>query len=249
MEERALEKIGLTRGEVKVYLTLLRIGQTTTGKIIDESQLSSGKIYEILNRLIRKGLVSFVIKDKTKYFEAASPKMILQHIKDKEDELKRNEQKIESILPDLIKIQKLKKEAYITTIYKGLKGVRSAVSDTVDDLSSGDEILAAGIQSEKDPAQNRFWKKWHKERIRKGIRCRIIFSDSGTEYYKLFKKMRLTEVKVLPSLVFTTIDVMKNKVLVFTYKEEASVVVIENLEIADKFREIFNILWSIAKPI
>src|SRR3989338_369599 len=114
MIESSLEKIGLTRGEVKVYLTLLKTGQTTTGKIIDESQLSSGKIYEILDRLIRKGLASFVIKDKTKYFEAASPKMILQHIKDKEEELKRNEQKIESLLPDLIKIQKSKKEAYKT---------------------------------------------------------------------------------------------------------------------------------------
>lgn len=249
MIENYLEKIGLTRGEVKVYLTLLKTGQTTTGKIIDESQLSSGKIYEILDKLIRKGLASFVIKDKTKYFEAASPKMILQHIKDKEEELKRNEQKIEAMLPDLIKIQKSKKEAYRTTIYKGLKGIRSAVSDISDELSSNDEILAAGIQSEKDPAQNRFWKKWHQERIRKGVRCKIIFSDSGTEYYRLFKKMRLTEVKVLPSLIFTTIDVMKNKVLIFTYKEEVSVVVIENQEIADKFREIFNILWDIAKSI
>ena len=117
----------------------------------------------------------------------------------------------------------------------------------MDDLSSQDEILATGIQSEKDPAQNRFWKKWHKDRIRKGIKCRVIFSDSGTEYYKLFKKMRLTEVRVLPSLVFTTVDVMKNKVLIFTYKNDISIVVIENQEIADKFREIFNILWKIAK--
>ena len=247
MMQNELEKIGLTRGEVKVYLTLVRIGQTTTGKIIEDSQLSSGKIYEILDRLIRKGLVGFVVKDKTKYFEAANPKMILQHIRDKEEELKKNQQRIEIILPDLIKLQKSKKEAYRTTIYSGLKGIRSVVSDIMDDLSSQDEILATGIQSEKDPAQNRFWKKWHKDRIRKGIKCRVIFSDSGTEYYKLFKKMRLTEVRVLPSLVFTTVDVMKNKVLIFTYKNDISIVVIENQEIADKFREIFNILWKIAK--
>jgi len=248
MIEDTLQKIGLTRGEVKVYLTLLWTGQTTTGKIIKESQLSSGKIYEILDKLIKKGLVSFVIKDKTKYFEAASPKMILQYIKDKEEELKKGGQKIESILPDLIKLQKSKKEEYSTTIYRGFRGIRSAVSDILDELSSGDEILAAGIQSEKDPSQNRFWKHWHKERIRKKIKCRVIFSDRGTDYYKLFKKMKLTEVRFLPSLVFTTVDVTKNKVLIFAYKNDVSVVVIENQEIAEKFREIFNILWQIAKP-
>ncbi|MFH1455442.1 MAG: helix-turn-helix domain-containing protein, partial [archaeon] len=70
MNEKLLEEIGLTKGEVKVYLTLLKLGSTTTGKIIDEAQISSGKIYEILDKLIKKGLASYIIKDKTKYFSA-----------------------------------------------------------------------------------------------------------------------------------------------------------------------------------
>jgi len=57
MNEKLLEEIGLTKGEIKTYLTLLQIGESTTGKIIDEAGISSGKIYEILNKLIRKGLV------------------------------------------------------------------------------------------------------------------------------------------------------------------------------------------------
>ena len=38
MNEQLLEEIGLTKGEIKVYLTLLKIGETTTGKIIEEAQ-------------------------------------------------------------------------------------------------------------------------------------------------------------------------------------------------------------------
>ena len=77
MNEKILEEIGLTKGEIRVYLTLLKIGETTTGKIIEEAQISSGKIYEILDKLIKKGLASYVIKDKTKYFNAVSPNRIL----------------------------------------------------------------------------------------------------------------------------------------------------------------------------
>ena len=76
MNEKLLEEIGLTRGEIKVYLTLLKIGETTTGKIISEAKISSGKIYEILDKLIQKGLVSYTIKEKTRYFNAASPNRI-----------------------------------------------------------------------------------------------------------------------------------------------------------------------------
>ena len=47
MDEKILEQIGLTKGESIVYLTLLKIGETTTGKIIEQAQISSGKIYEI----------------------------------------------------------------------------------------------------------------------------------------------------------------------------------------------------------
>ncbi len=58
MNNKLLEEIGLTKGEISVYLALLKIGETTTGKIIEEAQISSGKIYEILDKLIKKGMVS-----------------------------------------------------------------------------------------------------------------------------------------------------------------------------------------------
>ena len=44
MNEKLLEEIGLTKGEIRVYLTLLKLGETTTGKIIDNAEISSGKI-------------------------------------------------------------------------------------------------------------------------------------------------------------------------------------------------------------
>ena len=87
MNEKLLEEIGLTKGEIKVYLTLLKLGETTTGKIIEEAGISSGKIYEILDKLIRKGLAGFIIKDKTKHFAAASPNRIVDYLREKESDI------------------------------------------------------------------------------------------------------------------------------------------------------------------
>ena len=57
MDERLLQDIGLTNGESKVYLALLNLGETKTGELAKKSQVSSSKIYKILDRLEKKGIV------------------------------------------------------------------------------------------------------------------------------------------------------------------------------------------------
>ncbi len=108
MNTKLLEDIGLTKGEIKVYLTLLKLGETTTGRIIDEAQISSGKIYEILDKLLKKGLVSFIIKEKTKYFQASNPNRILDFLHEKEKLIKIKETELIKEIPLLLKIQESK---------------------------------------------------------------------------------------------------------------------------------------------
>jgi sugar-specific transcriptional regulator TrmB len=191
MNEKILEDIGLTKGEIKVYLTLLKLGETTTGKIIEDSGLSSGKIYEILDKLINKGLASFVIKEKTKYFQASSPNRILDYLHEKEKDLKNKEEEFIKQLPSLLAIKEKTKKENENTLFKGLKGFRTAIYEALDSLNSKDEIIAMGITSTKDEKYNLMWQAWHKERIKRKIKCRAIFSDKKTNYYKALKKMKL----------------------------------------------------------
>src|SRR3989344_9285140 len=231
MQESLLEEIGLTKGEIKVYLTLLKLGETTTGKIIEEAQISSGKIYEILDKLIKKGLVSFIIKEKTKYFSPASPNRILDYLHEKEKELNSKEQEILKELPSLLSIEKSGKKEYETNLFKGFKGIQTAIFEALEDLTEKDEVLAMGIISHKKEQYNLLWQRWHKERINKKVICKAIFSDKNTDYYTVFKKMKVTEVKVLKGITPSAIDVMGKRVLVFTYGEEASCLSIKNPEI------------------
>lgn len=247
MNEQLLEEIGLTKGEIKVYLTLLKLGETTTGKIIEEAQISSGKIYEILEKLIKKGLASYTIKEKTKYFSAASPNRILDYLYEKEKNLKEKEQELLKELPSLLSIKKAGKKEYETNLFKGFKGIQTAIFEALEDLTNKDEVLAMGIISHKKEQYNLLWQRWHKERINKKIICKAIFSDKNTDYYKSFNKMRLTEIKVLKGITPSAIDVMGKRVLIFTYGEEASCLSIKNPEIAQSFKTFFETMWKIAE--
>lgn len=247
MNQKLLEEIGLTKGEITVYLTLLKLGETTTGKIIDEAQISSGKIYEILDKLIKKGLVRYIFKEKTKYFSASNPNRILDFIHEKEKELKIKEQELTKEIPLLLKIQESKKENYETHLYKGYKGIQTAIFEALNNLNSKNEVLAMGIASSKRELFNILWQNWHNQRIKKKIFCRAIFSDKATDYYNSFKKMQYTKVKYLEGITPSAMDIMGNQVLIFTYKEEPSCLLINNPEIADSFKAFFETLWKISK--
>ena len=73
MNEKILEEIGLSRGESKIYLALIDLGSSTTGPIAKKSKISHSKVYKILDKLSVKGLVSYVLIRKTKYFKASNP--------------------------------------------------------------------------------------------------------------------------------------------------------------------------------
>ena len=69
-----LQKIGLTAGEIKVYNAVLELGISSLGKIQEKTGIERRNIYDILNKLIEKGLISYTIEKGKKTFQAKLPK-------------------------------------------------------------------------------------------------------------------------------------------------------------------------------
>ena len=104
-----------------------------------------------------------------------------------------------------------------------------------------------GVFSKKSEQFNILWPKWHKQRVKKKIKCRILFSDKGTEYYKLLKKMKYVQIKVIKGLTPAAVDVMGERVLIFTHGEEPSCLSIKHPEIVQSFTTFFETMWKLAK--
>src|SRR3989344_4031228 len=124
MDKSALAQAGLTDGEIRVYLSLLEIGESTTGPIIEKSGVARSIIYQILKKLIEKGLVSFILKEKTRYYQSANPKKVLEYAEENAKKVEKNINEIKNMLPDLINKQKNPPKSQ-ATIYFGLKGIRT----------------------------------------------------------------------------------------------------------------------------
>ena len=125
MDIEVLEKIGLTKGESKTYLSLLKTGQSSIGPIVKKSGVSTSKSYEILSRLEKKGLASHVFKNKTKYFKAANPERVLELVTDEYKEIEKKKKQVEKIIPQLLAYQSEVQSDHDAEIYYGLSGLET----------------------------------------------------------------------------------------------------------------------------
>jgi len=247
MNTEILANIGLTKSEINVYLALLELGSSTTGKIVDKSQASSSKIYEVLDRLIQKGLASFIIKSGIKYFEAAPPERILDYVNEKEETLNKQKQELKSLIPELEIKRKLSKYKAEATIFRGLKGAETAMGDVLKTMKKGERYYLFGGSSASWPPNARFIKHYHEKRSKKGIIAQILYSEAGREWWEEIKHLPNTEIKFAPSQIFTSSFVLmyKDKTLIAVpSKDDVTYFRIDNKEVTESFKSQFELLWN-----
>jgi HTH-type transcriptional regulator, sugar sensing transcriptional regulator len=243
-----LEEIGLTKSEIKAYLALLELGSVTTGKIVEKSKVASSKIYEVLDKLIHKGLVSYIIKSGIKYFEAANPKRIMDYVKEREEKLKKQENELKELIPQLELKKQLSDYKSEAQIYRGMKGLHTAFYGGLDTLKKNDELMVMGIPKRSKRA-NLFFIRLNKERVKRGIRSREICDESAKDDMQAQPENNpLSQVRFLPTQVTTpsATTIFKDRVIIFPAETEKEplLIVIDNKEVADSFRNQFELLWN-----
>jgi sugar-specific transcriptional regulator TrmB len=249
MESMLIREAGLTEGEAKVYLALLKTGSTTTGPLIEESGVANSIIYRILDKLIEKGLVSYVIKEKTKYFQAADPKRILDYIEERKQKLDDSKDKISKLIPQLVGIGMAEGKTSIR-IFEGFKGLQTAYEQVYSRLKKGEEMYALGIYSFQEEKYHIYWQKDHARRAKLGITTKMLFNkDTLPEILKNRNSFKGAEARYMPGDVQTPAWIMiyKNVAVIFLQSKEPVAVEIIDQEVSDTFMAYFNDYWGRSK--
>ena len=118
----SFQKLGLTENESRVYLALLELGPSLAGQISRKTGIHRRNIYDVTERLIKKGLLGYIIKNNRKLFEAANPER-LQNI------LKEKQRNLEEALPQLFLLYQKTKQKQKTNFYKGIEGLKTVFQD------------------------------------------------------------------------------------------------------------------------
>ena len=243
MYEKLVQELGLTKNEALAYLTLVKIGKSPSGKLVHEAGISSGKVYETLGKLIDKGLAKVVVENGVKQFIANDPRTLLSYLQDKEAELREKQQALEKILPDLEKLKNFDEKLETVSLVKGFRGISPLVYSA---LEQGADIKVMGLRSSKNVPFNNFWKSWHRRRVDLKKDAQMLFSDTGTEYWRFFQGLPHTKVRELLSLSPSAVMIIDDNTFIFSYAEEFVCIHILSAAIANSFRSFFEGLWVFA---
>src|SRR3989344_6134151 len=188
MIEQTLKKLGFSPSEIKIYLHLYITGSSYANKISAETKINRTNVYEALDRLISKGIISFVVKNNIKWFEAKSPKAILFLIHEKEEELRLTKTALVDDISE-IKSTEQDKKSLEANIFVGKKGLRMIFGEILE-IKKPISIFASELQFKE--VFGPYFDLWHKQRAEKGIKQRSIFPLS---YRSKLEKRGLLEYR------------------------------------------------------
>lgn len=241
--EGIFRDLGFSEREIKVYLALLELGATTVGPIAAKTRLQHSKVYQTLEKLIDRGLVSFIIKSKTKHFQAQDPKQILNILKEKE-------KRFSEILPILKEKQQFSKEKQIATVYEGYKAIKSMFDFILEDLNSKSYYYVFAFKDDylTSKLASRFLRNIHMQLSEKKVDDRLIANIS---IKKGFEK-NYSDIKGI-KYKFTSINlplglmIVDNRVINWLWGERPTAVEIVSKQIAQQYKKFFLEIWKIAK--
>ena len=243
MHTQILEELGLSNAESKIYLALLKIGSTKSGKIIDATKLQSSTVYHVLGSLVEKGLVSFVLKGKVKFFQAAPPETFLNFLEEKR-------LKFMDILSELKETEGLSKQKQAARVYEGLNGLKVAFNDVLATMKKGEEYFFFQVPTKKlsDEAVIRFLRNYHLKREAKGIKVKgLALKESKKPINNIFKGIKNTQLRFLDEFTPSGILIYQNKVMTVDWQNIPTAIVIESTAIANSYKKFFKQKWQTAK--
>ena len=240
-----LISIGLTSGEARVFLSLLKLGSTKVGQIVKDSHVSYSKVYDVLDRLSSKGLVSHIILGNVKYFNAVEPYRLEEYIKSKEEEVHKQLGIANKVIPELVKVANRNRQNDMAEIFIGDKGIRTAYEILLRDATSKDILYYFYPFEGYHPIASPFYSRLYLFQKQKKVQQRGIATldfKQSKHYAEISKGVKMKFVDFpLPA----TMDIFKDKLLIISW-ENVTGILISSKEIAGHFRNYFDSIWKLA---
>jgi len=236
-----LEEFGLTKTEERVYLTLSQIGLSPASKIIKKTQLHRTTVYDVLDRLVEKGVVGFVIQNKIKYYSSINPSKFLDIAV---EERKKAEEKQQLAKKIIFKINSLKKEDKSNStaqVFIGVKGQKTIMNDI---LEEGKDFVGFGAEGKFEEDSPFYTKQWAEQRVKKNIHAKIILTEGSSA-----PKWKMNTIKFVPKEYQSPAAtfIYAEKVAFFIHEEPITIILIKSKKLSESYKNYFNLLWKTAK--
>ncbi len=225
-----LQEAGLTGNEAKVYLELAKKGQLSANQLARNLGIDRTSAYTILNHLIEKAHVSYVVKEGKKIFSCSRPENLLNSVKLKET-------LILELVKEITKIKKEKQEIMEVEVYEGKEGIRAFFKKLIE----GKNLCAFGSTGR---AYDLLFESSAiaKEAEKKKIKMRIIANKECKQ--RDFIKYKNLDVRFVDYTSEATTTIFEDYVSIHLIKGKPIIIIIKNRDIAETYKKHFEFMWE-----
>ncbi|MDO8480761.1 MAG: helix-turn-helix domain-containing protein [Nanoarchaeota archaeon] len=234
MEIEKLVALGFTRREAGAYLALLELEEAKAGEIATQAKEDRTNIYDSLRSLIKKGIVSSVLKGNKTYYRVSPPEKLRRSIEEKEKVL-------QELLPALERRYRSHKPRPTVESYEGKEGVKAILSDI---LEEGKPFVCFGATDKAAELLPEYTQRYLAIRERKKIHARQLYTEGG----KVLESP-VSEFRALPKEYASpaTTIIYGDKVAIFMwFVTPLTVVLIKSKEAAKAYKSHFEFMWKSA---
>lgn len=240
--DKILSELNLTNSEIKVYKFLLNYGKSSVGDISKKTEIHRRNVYDCLDRLIKKGFVSYIEENKVKIYSITNPRSIMQKLEDKKNEF-------ENLLPDLLNKFNSTHSKSETLFFSGKEGLKQIFEDQIN---IGEEILISASNIQINEILKFYFEQFDIKRKEKKIKVKIIFDSKilkNKEIKNEIAKIPFVKIKYIDNFNSTQMSeyIYGNNVAIVVWSENPIAILIRQKEIADANKEKFELIWNLNK--
>ena len=234
-----LKNVGLADNETEVYVILLQLNECLASDIARRTKISRPHVYDALNKLLHKGLASYVLKKGDRYFMPTDPTKILEHLKDQEKILQQKYLSIQSIMPQLKSLSQPLRDKPLIEVLEGSEGIKTILNDII---KTRKEMLAFNTLGKefKKYIPEHFLTRYFIEREKHHIKSRQFYVKGAQVYWHPMVTYKKLQQPFNPVALF----VYGDKVVIFVLTDIPLTIRIESKEVAKLYKEQFEKMWE-----
>jgi len=233
--KKELQAVGFDDKESEIYMALAKLGNADIAGLLKNTSIERRTIYDILERLVQKGLASYHEENNKRVYTPTDPTIIAEDLQQKEKDFR-------NIIPQLTNLNNAPETARVE-IFRGINGLRTIFLDIVN---SKEEHYSFGnitpfIEDERyTPIVSRFLKMLERNQVKEKI-ISAIGEDVKRIKGGIYRSLEKSMIPPTPTIIYGNVTVQ------YIFTEPVTIIKITSKEIADTNRKYFETYWKLSK--
>ncbi|OGG03097.1 hypothetical protein A2W14_04475 [Candidatus Gottesmanbacteria bacterium RBG_16_37_8] len=254
--EDFLNLLGLNPEEKRVYSALVQVSDRTVLQIAKNANVNRTTTYRILERLKSLGMVEEIIEENRVKFRKTGADKLELLVKQQQEKVKQLNYLLPNISSLINEVSTTAQPGTKVLFYRGQQGIRQMAWNN---LKCQQPLVGFTHRPYIEIVGEKFISDWLYEWMKKKMILRDIYSDTYLEVRQQFygDKTVLFDPKGFQSRYISSkilnithqMDIYDNVLAIYNWHEgEIFGVEIYNQKVADLHKQLFEIVWQLAKP-